>query len=355
MAVAKPIKQVLGNLKEMTSTDVIPAANLALAALKANDLSDLASAKTARVNLGQDKRTTVGNAAYSILLTDKEVVTSATFTTARIWTLPDASTVNAGYEIIVADEFQTVTSANTLTVAVQSGQKLNGVTNGTEVLAAAGSWRRLISDGTSNWIFDAGIVRLAQTQTLTNKTISGSANTLTNIGTSSIVNAAITNAKMANIAANSIRGNNTGSAAVGAEFIMKFVAEQTIGTTVTWSGTAPTGETKLYKWSQNEMLRQVTVWVHLIYTGGGVSNSQVTIPLPTDMPDPVIPTGLTGANVYLYIGSGYITTAISTQNTALYQAAYIRRNAADNGFNIIINYAGTIAAKYATATLIYNY
>lgn len=137
----------------------------------ANDLSDLASAKTARVNLGLDKQTNGGDTNYNILATDKTVVTGTTFTGAHTWTLPDASTVNAGYEIIVTDELQTVTSTNTLTIAVQTGQKLNGTTNGTEVMQASGTWRRLVSDGVSNWTFDNGIVRTTKTQTLTNKTI----------------------------------------------------------------------------------------------------------------------------------------------------------------------------------------
>ena len=46
--------------------------------------------------------------------------------------------------------------------------------------------RRLVSDGVSKWTFDAGVVRLSATQTLTNKTISGSSNTFSNIPTSAI-------------------------------------------------------------------------------------------------------------------------------------------------------------------------
>lgn len=62
----------------------------------------------------------MGNVGYSILVTDKVVATGTAFTLPRIWTLPDASTVNAGYEILVADLISTVTSTNTLTIAVQT-------------------------------------------------------------------------------------------------------------------------------------------------------------------------------------------------------------------------------------------
>ena len=140
---------------------------LALKLAIANNLSDLASAATARVNLGIDKITNGGNAAYNILATDKVVYTGTALTAARIWTLPSAASVNAGYEIIIADFLQTITSTNTITIAVQTGQALNGVTNGTEVMSSAGTWRRLVSDGSTKWSFDAGIARLAKTQTFT--------------------------------------------------------------------------------------------------------------------------------------------------------------------------------------------
>lgn len=114
-------------------------------------------------------RTTVGNANYSVFNTDAYVTTSATFTAPRTWTLPNTSSV--GQEIIIADDFQTVTSTNTLTIAVQTGKYLNGVLNGTEVIQSAGGHRRLFSDGSGNYSFDAGIVRQSKSQTLSNKTL----------------------------------------------------------------------------------------------------------------------------------------------------------------------------------------
>lgn len=166
------ILQAFGKLQYQIS-------NMSLSAYleKAQNLADLVSISTARVNLGLDKQTNGGNAAYSILATDKTVYTGTAFTTARIWTLPNASTVNPGYEIIVADYLGTVTSTNTLTIGVQVGQKLNNTVNGTEIMQSAGGWRRFISDGVSNWTFDAGIVRQSKTQTLSNKTLDS-----TNVG-----------------------------------------------------------------------------------------------------------------------------------------------------------------------------
>ena len=110
-------------------------------------------------------RTTVGDANYSVLSTDDYVTTSVAFTAPRVWALPN--TILAGEEVIISDDLQTITSLNTLTISVQIGKSLNGVINGTEVMNAAGSWRRLCCDGAGNYFFDKGIARLGKTQTFT--------------------------------------------------------------------------------------------------------------------------------------------------------------------------------------------
>lgn len=167
---------------------------------KTANLSDLSSVQTAKANLNIDKRTTFGDANYTILITDAEVVTSVTFTAPRTVTLPTGE--NAGQEFVIADEFQTVTSANTLTIAVASGKKLNGVTNGTELIGTAGAWRRLKADGSGNYSFDAGIMRVSNYigTTLTaskavvtdsNGKLAPSATTATEIGYSSGVTSPI--------------------------------------------------------------------------------------------------------------------------------------------------------------------
>lgn len=168
---------------------------------KSSNLSDVGSVAASRVNLLIDKRTSVGDADYTILNTDRNVVTSASFTAPHIFTLPLANSVNPGYEIIVYDEFLTVTSVNTLTIVRQGGDTINGATS--ELMQSAGGMRRFFSDGVSKWGFDAGVVRLSATQTLTNKTL-----------TAPIINGAVTGTAFANLRLGAVSATLDGGGAV---------------------------------------------------------------------------------------------------------------------------------------------
>lgn len=121
-----------------------------------------------RITLGIDKRTAVADAAYTILSTDKYVAL-ASITASRIFTLPAANSVNAGYEIIIADESGNISSTITLTLNRAGSDLIDGTTS--EIITSAYGFRRFISDGSSKWTFDGGVVRLGATQTLTNKTL----------------------------------------------------------------------------------------------------------------------------------------------------------------------------------------
>ena len=115
------------------------------------------------------KRTNGGNANYNILTTDQNIYTGTVFSAARIWTLPTAATVPAGTPMIISDELGTITTTNTLTIAVQTGEKLNGTINGTEIMTTAMAERIVRSNGVDGWYIDISIVRLGATQRLTNK------------------------------------------------------------------------------------------------------------------------------------------------------------------------------------------
>lgn len=115
-------------------------------------------------------RVTFSNANYVIVATKDSVISqTGTMSASRTVTLPLANSVPAGTEFTIIDQSGTVTATNTIVITRAGSDTINGAT--TEVIATAYSWRRIISDGTSSWNIDGGIVRVAATQTLTNKRI----------------------------------------------------------------------------------------------------------------------------------------------------------------------------------------
>jgi len=128
------------------------------------------------------------------------------------------------------------------------------------------------------------------------------------------------------------------------------VAEQTYSLSPTFTVTAPTTiVANTYKWQQVGSL--VTVRVNLSYTTAG-SFTTVVIPLPTDMPTPLSPTGFTAASDILYYGTGSFTTTTSNPAT-LARVTFLRRNAADTGFEFVMLYSTAIAARVVALTLQY--
>lgn len=100
--------------------------------------------------LNIDDTTTVGDADATIAATDRVVITSATFTNPRTWTLPAANALNAGQVLIVADAQGTVTTTNTITLARAGSDTINGATSA--VIKIPYGLAILWSDGTSKWI-----------------------------------------------------------------------------------------------------------------------------------------------------------------------------------------------------------
>jgi len=151
--------------------------------------------------------------------------------------------------------------------------------------------------------------------------------------------------------ANTIKANNTGSTANVSDFTFKQVAQQAYGGTVTWTaGTAPSGSTnQTYTWSQ--IGNQVTVRVNLSYAVAGSTCTVVLIPLPTDCPAPLIPTGFTGSGATLYFGGGGMQTALNAGSTGA-SRSYLRRNVADTGFELVI-FQTSISALIAGITVTY--
>lgn len=104
-------------------------------------------------------RLTFSNADYTIVTTTPSTVVSQTGTlsAARVVTLPAASTVPAGAEVIVQAGIG-CSGTNTLSIARAGSDTINGSASSL-VVSTAYAWRRLVSDGSSAWTVDAGILR----------------------------------------------------------------------------------------------------------------------------------------------------------------------------------------------------
>jgi len=128
------------------------------------------------------------------------------------------------------------------------------------------------------------------------------------------------------------------------------VAEQTYSLSPTFTGTAPTIiAASTYKWNQVGSL--VTGRVNLIYTTPG-SISQVVIPLPADMPTPLSPTGLGSALDILYYGVGMFST-LTTTVSIVNRVCFLRRNAANTGYEFVITHSAAVSSRVISLTLQY--
>lgn len=122
-------------------------------------LVDDADAAAQRTTLSVQgySRTTFSNAAVSVAATDVLVEQIGTMSASRTATLPAASAVPAGWEIIIGDASGTVTSTNTIVIARAGSDTINGATSVT--IASPYGHRRIISDGVSTWTYDGGVLR----------------------------------------------------------------------------------------------------------------------------------------------------------------------------------------------------
>jgi len=147
--------------------------------------SDIANIKQFRSNIGQDKLKTIGY-NYTILSTDKVVAVGAYVFIPITVTLPLASSVNAGYEIIVADFSGSINFLTTLTISKSGSDTIDGIN--TVVIGSAYGMRRLISDGISKWTFDGGVMRISDYNFKNNQPITADINGKLTSTTTDLVN-----------------------------------------------------------------------------------------------------------------------------------------------------------------------
>lgn len=148
-------------------------------------------------SIGMQPKVVVKSSAYSITINDDTILVNASVAPVTV-TLPAATNPNI-YRIIKIDN-----SVNAVTIAVTGGDLIDGLSSKT--LGSLYDSITLAGDGISNWYIDAvasgtgGITQLTGDVTAVGP---GSA-------VATIANSAITNAKMANMANNTVKGNKSG-------------------------------------------------------------------------------------------------------------------------------------------------
>jgi hypothetical protein len=106
----------------------------------------------------------LGTAPAPALSTNVVLAQTGTLAAARTVTLPAASSLAAGTEVIV-QAGAGCSAVNTVSIARAGSDTINGAAPSV-VMTAAYAWRRFVTDGASAWTFDAGIVRQSDIGTL---------------------------------------------------------------------------------------------------------------------------------------------------------------------------------------------
>jgi len=122
--------------------------------------------------------------------------------------------------------------------------------------------------------------------------------------------------------------------------------------TPVWNGTAPSGSTN-NTYSFLTLGNRCGMSVNLTYASSGATNSQVTIPLPSDAPTPKAPSGFGGASGILYIGVGRIIANQTSLPTTGILTCYLRVNSSNSGYEIVVITGTAIAATGALAYINY--
>lgn len=104
-----------------------------------------------------------------------------------------------------------------------------------------------------------------------------------------------------------------------------------------WGGTTPPSGAETHRYTWDKVGKIVTLHISVSYVTAGTSLTSLTIPFPSDLPLPFVPTGFTAASSNLYIGSGKLMVTASTVPVATNAGvSLIRANAAGNGYEIFV-------------------
>jgi hypothetical protein len=130
--------------------------------------------------------------------------------------------------------------------------------------------------------------------------------------------------------------NNTNATANATANTFKAIAKQTYSGSITWTGTTqPTGATQhSYSWQQ--VGNVVTFSLCLIYATQGGALTQVLMTLPSDMPSPVKPDGITATNDVICMLVGQLNAA-NTISANQHRASLRIDASSTSAFQLAIN------------------
>jgi hypothetical protein len=140
----------------------------------------------------------------------------------------------------------------------------------------------------------------------------------------------------------SMRVNNTNATANATETNYQAIGKSAYSSTITWTGTtAPSGTTNhTYDWQRVGNI--VFYSISLVYATQGISLTAVQMAMPSDMPNPIKPDGLTSASNVLYEAIGKLGASESNVSTGAVEAV-LRSNSANTGFEFYITQVATSA------------
>jgi len=154
------------------------------------------------------------------------------------------------------------------------------------------------------------------------------------------------------LASYTFQANNTTATANATSQIFKDTTGTYTGTP-TWSGgTAPTTLTNAV-FSYTQIGKVVTLRITMIYTNQGNLNSRVQIPLMTNMPTPLAPSGYTSTSDIFGFGAGYFGNVINSivAGTTGSSVCFLRGTA--TGSELVVDRGTTGSGKYVWATISY--
>jgi hypothetical protein len=255
-----------------------------------------------------ENRVTINNADSVCASTTRYLAQIGTLTATRTVTLPDAATVPAGAEIIIADESGTVTATNNIVIARAGTNDISGAVS--IRIAQAYGWRRLVSNGVNRWSVDGGVLRGSSNLS----DVSSPATALANLG--GATKATLGNLLTANQAQPSTPGAYTVSnGAEGAAGVYTAITAMSVYTEL--AGAVAPGETVTLITTISRITGTVLLAGRLLFFDG--ANTQLPSPAityvaaGTQVVTGVVPAGAAKVRIYpMWTDGGPGTAALSS-------------------------------------------